>query len=389
MKLRVLTACVPALVLAAGPLCAADARPAVVDKARELVRRLGSEDFADRDAAAEELDRLGRDAEPALREGASSDDAEVRRRCADLLARATRTDLQVALDAFLADRADKHLVKLPAWATFHKLVADQPAGRALFVEMCTSEPDLLAALDRDPASVPAKFGARVQEIQKTLYGVNRVPVTLGTAVALLYVAADERVGGQLSDPATVNSLYTMTGFLYQPEPRQGLQDNPAARKVLASFLERRGNDPNFIYQVIGLAQNHNLKECVPWAVGLAKNKAHPAQARGQALTLVGRLGEARHIADVEPLLEDTTALGQVQFQGGRIETQMRDVALATMVQLSGQQLLDYDFPYVKQVQNVIIQNPNFQYPANWLGFGSDEARQAALKKWKASAPARK
>jgi hypothetical protein len=310
---------------------------------------------------------------------------EVRRRCTDLLARATRTDLQVALDAFLEDHADKHLLKLPDWSRFHKLVGEQASARALFVDMCTSEADLLTTLEKDPAGLPAKFGARVQAIQQTLYGPNRTPVTLGQVVALLYIAGDDRVAAQLAAPTNINSLHLLCNFLYQAEPRQGMQENPAARRLLANFLEKRGGDPNFVYQSVNLAQNHNLKECVPWAINLGKNKGQPAHVRGQALVLVGRLGERRHIAELEPLLDDNTLLGQVNLQGGRIDTQMRDVALAMMVQLSGQSLLDYEFPYVKQVQQVILQNPNFQYPANWLGFSSEEARQAALKKWKAFA----
>ncbi len=52
----------------------------------ELVRRLGAEQYADRQAAAQALRALGKDALPALRAGVASRDAEVRKRSGELVA---------------------------------------------------------------------------------------------------------------------------------------------------------------------------------------------------------------------------------------------------------------------------------------------------------------
>jgi hypothetical protein len=51
----------------------------------ELIRKLGSEDFAEREKATEELRRIGKPAEEALRKAAESDDPEVRTRAQALL----------------------------------------------------------------------------------------------------------------------------------------------------------------------------------------------------------------------------------------------------------------------------------------------------------------
>jgi hypothetical protein len=51
----------------------------------QFVRRLGSDRFAEREAAARELEKLGKAALPALRRGLDSDDPEVRRRSGALL----------------------------------------------------------------------------------------------------------------------------------------------------------------------------------------------------------------------------------------------------------------------------------------------------------------
>lgn len=57
------------------------------DEAERLVRQLGSTDFAQREAAAKALLKLGPAALPALEKARQSDDAEVRKRAHDILAR--------------------------------------------------------------------------------------------------------------------------------------------------------------------------------------------------------------------------------------------------------------------------------------------------------------
>ena len=70
----------------------------------------------------------------------------------------------------------------------------------------------------------------------------------------------------------------------------------------------------------------------------------------------------------------------MQFgNNAKITTQVRDVALATSIQLSGLSLTDYNFPYLKmfpQGANVQV----FMSP-NVFGFSDEATRTAAFKKW--------
>src|SRR5262249_51371061 len=76
------------LVLLAGAgLVLAAAPPADVDR---LIRQLGSDRYARREAATQALDRIGEAALPALRKAANSPDAEVRRRARRLAAAIVR-----------------------------------------------------------------------------------------------------------------------------------------------------------------------------------------------------------------------------------------------------------------------------------------------------------
>src|SRR5439155_19187177 len=92
---------------------------AELGRARELVRRLGSDDPREREAAQAELARMGRLARPVLAEAAAADpSAEVRGRAARLLPRAEAEELQARLDTFRADTELAYQHDLPGWSQF-------------------------------------------------------------------------------------------------------------------------------------------------------------------------------------------------------------------------------------------------------------------------------
>ena len=87
---------------------------------------------------------------------------------------------------------------------------------------------------------------------------------------------------------------------------------------------------------------------------------------------MGKLGTKDNIKDIERLLKDNTNLGQMQFNQVRVQTEMRDVALAAMIMLSGQDVTAYDFPYLK----AFPVNKNY-LAYNYFGFSDNTRRDAA------------
>ena len=149
-----------------------------------------------------------------------------------------------------------------------------------------------------------------------------------------------------------------------------------------TYLEQR-TDPNLMHQNLYLAMNFNLKESVGWALKLAQKKDTQPYVKATALALIGRLGGKDHIKDLESFLTDSTMLGQSQFNTIRIQTQVRDVALAMVVHLSGQPVADYGFPYLNSIQPALKANPQQVFFApTLLGFSDDTGRTAAFKRWK-------
>jgi hypothetical protein len=356
----------------------ADTPSSDLARARTLVERLASDEFATREQASLELRTLDKAAEPALREGITSADVEVRQRCGDLLALCQRTDLERALDAYLK-KPDNRVFDQP-WPRFAKVLGDTPEGRQLFQEMCLAEGNLLASLDRSPAATGEQLASRCQFLLTlrtvTPQGmVSPNQITLPQICALLYVASNPEVLKNTTNP------YLVTNLLYRQEIRSALPGHPTARRLFVSFLEH--SQPQFLYQNLHLAQIYSFKECAPWVLKLVQDKTQTAQIRGQALMALARLGGKEHIPTLEALLTDTTSLGQLNFQAGRVETQLRDVALAALVLLKGDSLEPYEFPFMKQNPHLLKQDlANLQLPAVWFGFANDEARAVAQKKYR-------
>jgi len=205
----------------------------------------------------------------------------------------------------------------------------------------------------------------------------RGTVTLGQVTALLFIATDSRL------KLDVQAHYPIYNLVNQPRPREGFLNNAVARKLLVTYLEGR-NDPNLLQQNLYMAMNFNLKESVGWALKIAKDKNAQPYVRSTALGVIGKLGTKDNIADLEPFLTDTAQLGQTQFNMVRIQAEVRDVALAMLVQLSGQQLEDYGFPYLTHIQPGLRANQQqvIFFSPGLLGFSDATGRDAALKRWK-------
>src|ERR1043166_2910287 len=77
------------LIAASGSFPGDQPKERMADRVARLVKQLGHENFAKREAASKELDAIGEPTLNALRKAASSDDAEVRRRAEQLVASIT------------------------------------------------------------------------------------------------------------------------------------------------------------------------------------------------------------------------------------------------------------------------------------------------------------
>jgi len=377
--------------------------PQELSKARELVRKLGSPVFADRERAQDDLAKMGRLAKPALVEAlAAEPKPEVRARSARLIPRAEAADLQARIDTFLADADLKFDHDLPAWAAFRKQVGADKAGRDLYVAMLKSQPnlDLLVAL----GTSDAEGGRAVADRRVSLY-LQMNPHGFGNRFGVVAPTAQPRpptivdVATLLLGEATVAAkdiprfaqFGFITGqFLQQPAAMAAI-NNPGGtphaepyKLILGRWLDTR-TAADELTQIVHVTQNfRQMKETTPLLRRVVTTNGVMGYAKGQALMFLVQRNAKEEQPFLRGLLKDDTVVTAVFLgnnpMGGAIQAscQLRDVALAMLLTQNGQDMRAYGFEFPQGAQ------PN---PQN-IGYGSyaftaDEKRDAALKKWEA------
>jgi hypothetical protein len=367
--LPVLVALFP-VALAAEPASAAAQR----EKAAALVKRLADTSFEVRQQAADELLQLGLVAEEALREGLKDHDPEVRDRCKNLLPRLLEGRREARFKAFLANPDDKQTHQLSCWARFSKAVGTDAAARELFVAIQRVDGDLLDAVDNNPKDAAPRVAERCNHLNAVLISSATEAILMQELALVLFLATES---GVTIDEATLKKVCAALGILAERTAiAKKLQESPLQRKLLIAFLQQR-TDAASLNVTLEAAAQFTLKETMPWGLNAALNKALPAATRGLGLLVVARTGDKEVSARIEPLLEDTSVVGTKTLGSSTLNTELRDVALAVLVQLNGQKWADYGFPYMQAVPGLKT------LPApNCLGFPNVAAREAALKKWK-------
>ena len=346
-----------------------------------LVEQLGDAEFTVRERATQRLIDVGLSAVDALRVGSEHPDREIRYRSRRILATVQDLDFESRLKAFLSSSDGTRDYDLPGWKQYREFAGDDRHVRELFVDMQRSESELLSAIADGKKSTNEALTKRVQAIQQAMQlNRNKAIIDIGTIATLLFAA--------MNDDVTVPPLasQTISNFLYQPSFNNAIHSGggrPAVlRRMLAEWIRRRTDAVN-VYQSMMLALRYEVKEgLVPAARALrdaARQMNQPSNAhlRQYGLLTFARFGGKEHIALVEPLLQDKTPYGgQRNVNNVRYRTQIRDIALATLVRLAGLEYRDFGFAHLQK-------HPQYVFNASTLAFADDKERDAAIEKWAA------
>jgi hypothetical protein len=337
--------------------------------ASELVERLGDPVFAVRQRAARDLLRLGAAAEKDLEAALEHPDAEVRQRAASLLEQVLETGSEAKLAAFLGDAQGAKQLDLPGWQKFRELVGDSRASRTVFVAMQRAEPKLLAAYQAAPrrAAEVSREAAQVwASVEVEADDIDREQL-FGDLAAVLFVGGDKDVSldAQYVERAWQFGRVGLNEELRNPETA------PVLRKLLGRWVLR---DSGANWSNLSMAASYALPEGAELARRLLAEPQTPPAYRGYAALVLGRLGAAGDVTVLEKLLDDKSLCHQQQLNFQRVETQVRDAALAAMVRLTGQKVADYGFDRA-------VEHEQYLYQLQTLGFRDAAKRDAALKKW--------
>jgi hypothetical protein len=342
----------------------------------QLVPQLGHPNFAVRTQAMDELVAWGVEAIDALEAGLRSPDREVRFRSQRALELVRAQDFQRRLQVFAAGQDAQEQYQLPAWDLFRKQVGDSQEARRLFVEMQQAEPDMLLALDNSSLRAEEVLVERLGRLQQDGRIGQNAPLPLGTIASFLFVAIQPR--GDDAPPALQQLTPVFRQDVFASAMQIGAQ-REVLGKMLGVWIERASSWETF--HAMLLAMQYDLPQgLVPAQRLLQSDATDPNQAvyRGFALQMFARFGDASHMPIVEPFLEDTTPYGQSLNLSGtaRYQTQIRDIALATLVHLAKENPQRFGLLRLKPSSSQVF-NPNS------VAFENDARRDEAIRAWRA------
>ncbi|MCX7700771.1 MAG: hypothetical protein N2039_07820 [Gemmataceae bacterium] len=347
-------------------------------RARELLQRLGAADYRQREHATNQLIKMGSAIEPILREGLEMPSPEIRLRCRYILPLAMNYDLERRLQRFLSGQIDAQNPAPAGWDKFKELVGDSEKTRELFAAMHRLDSQFLTALERNPASLQQKMVSACMELMQFQNFGGNISVPPERLALMLFAAVQPKLKGNVESQSYLGSA--LLNMSYRPQTKLMLQSDPTIRTLLLKFILEGG--PYAANNGLYLLSNLEMKETAEVARSFLKKKEVDSYSKSMAVALLGKFGGKEAIPEVLPFLDDKTSLGETRFGNGTpIRTQMRDVALATLVELTQQNPADYDFGYLKmfnggRVVFNVHQNPTL------MGFSDDSTRESALKKWR-------
>lgn len=398
--------------------------PEELSKARELIRRLGSESYREREEASAQLAKLGRAAKNPLNEAVVGDpDPEIRLRASRLLPKAAAEDLKARIDTFLADTDGKFDHDLPGLKTFRKQLGATEKARALYVEILKSPYNLemFAAIDKGDTEGGRAIADRRAALWNDMQGRQVAPgsrpfvpkqPTLSDIAALLY--AEILISSENIPRTSTWTWINGTQFIQQSASIQALNSGSNVthaeiyRTIVQRWLSSR-TDPmeltNLSYQ-LGNGVLRNFKESQMLLRRIVVTEGVQNYAKQQALNwLIQQRGKEEtkffqaimknelrvgDYPDVFPneknpdrtiSLNNDQMIQQVWFQrnNGQAEMHaclMKDVALAFLITEAKGNLKDYGFEMP----------PGVMVTPGQLGFGqyaftSDAKRTEGFMKW--------
>ncbi|MDX1963035.1 MAG: hypothetical protein SFX18_07770 [Pirellulales bacterium] len=398
---------IPILMLAVALLFAVPAQSAESEKtpqeietlAKELVGKLGHPEYREREAASQELVKLGLGALKAIEEGRKNPDAEIVARCKFLNQTIRANDLKRRIE-LLADDKDGRIAKtLPLCATYVKICGKDENARKFYFELCKNHLQLLEYAANNPQTMGENFIDLINEIEKRGKG-DFSPET--EVAALLLIAADEKIGPAIEEanrqqPKGGDRNYLrLIGLLWTPKYEAVMMDannGPYFRKLLFGWAKRLPEPlamSSFLFfiqdminkQVMNLkSDSDTLEFLMDLAVSTSARGLPYHKGVAMSLVAVASISKNDRIAFFEEeLFKDETTLEPVvgfDLNGAmkiKVETRACDYALAVCVKLSGQSFQDYGFDILGSHSDMF---------ENWIysGFTKDETRKAAFKKY--------
>ncbi len=361
-------------------------------KPADVVERLGDRSFAVREGATLWLTGLGLQCRAELEAGLDHADPEVRRRCRQILSDVLYDDLQKRIDRFAAGQPGPPKIDLPGWNEYQQVYGDTTQSRQLFIAMLREEPALMDAFDLGGEILVATLRQRLGQLyrgQTARVPAYRSEATMGSIAAVLFVVSQtaDTLPDDILSSLALASVAQQSGFANE---LRGGNSKDTARKLFGRWLMVPSGRINDL-QKLRLAIMHDIRpEGAEMAVQIFSAPEGPgaiqAQTKATCIEAIARLGGKSCAALLKPALEDETVCMTMGVnRNGKVEQiqiQVRDVAIAWLVELTGQNHAEYGMPNAKQWFEQIRKSRTAGINFSMFVYKSPADRDKALAKWR-------
>ncbi len=330
------------------------------------VEALGSREFAKRERAADALISIGIEAVPLLEKAhRETVDPEVKIRTRLLIHQLRSGSLEAKIESFLAGED----VDFENWGIIKSIFGDLPKSRDLYVELLQTYPGLVSALDGTSRELVVAMDGVTDKITSNRTKLGWQP-RVSDAIALMLPATDEAVPVSVSYEDLMLSMMRLSPINRLPKDKVL---GPPFQRLAGTWMGRSqpGNRQDILY----FALEWNYEQ----AFALAKKTlidTTDAETLAHAMQAIAKHGNKTDTAYLLPFLDDRRLASQPRIvRQQSIETQLGDVAMATIAILNGVNMKD-----IGHDESVKHETYGFIYDEVGFPKGDQELRAKARKK---------
>jgi hypothetical protein len=340
----------------------------------ELVAQLGAKSFSLREVATQQLIEIG---QPVLEQVVllrTSTDRELRQRSQAIISEIERRSRADRLRRFIAGEELTGEMRLPGWSCMAAITSDPEDARRMWANVMQREWDLLKELEdarHNPETTLLQHLASLNMDRQW----RKNSITMESVVALMIGAVDK--SQSLPDQLAIQ-IYSLLNQVNASNSEASAWNRPAFRDVVGAFITRT-QGPTSVYQGLTLAMRHDLgQQGLQIAERVLRSGGGLPHVRQYAILSIARFGGQSHIPALEELLEDTGVFFNGKVNGSnrrRIECQVRDLALASLIHLTGRDPRAVGFEHLQT-------NHAFAFLPHTVGFSNDAQRQMVIARYR-------
>lgn len=349
---------------------------------RELVDRLASSQFADRQKATEEILSLGADVVPLLQSELEKATGESATRLRLILPQLRRRLFDDRLDGFSKNPSLETVTGLPEWQRFSAIAGDDSEALTVYGEVLRAERSLFATRMFSAKELPASLETRSAAFAELLHGRADEEFPIATCVALMLLGSDP-------DTRLIRATSTNISDAFD-DPRFGrLVKDGVHSETLKAMTGAWINRP-------GIAVDRPLRFAIQYELTTGRTLAHRIirsgasnQSMYYALLCLAKLMNQEDLPIIESVFTSETKLWpprgqtvQILLPDARLNSsfsvQTRDVALAAAIHLRGRNPAEFGMDVVPSDETV--------YVVHTMGFEDDETRDKVIAAYRSAFP---